>query len=306
MSKRPPFRIGLALPVGFFLTILLAAAVNAWGSEGDLMGILDEKGNFVPKASITASSSTVTVTKIKPEEQFDFVAIKFLFPDRDMPGAMKDFFIQWEKAPGKWGKLWKLDGHSGFNNTERLFNGSWKISRSFMILDRSQGSVFRDRPWDQLLEIAIDGKTLIKKKPQGPVRESPRVESSSSVEIDRGSSPTNEESEMPEAPAPSNPAPRQALVSASPSIDRSARKALEQKYLELSEKIVRLEQAFAASQRWFYWGPLVALTLSILFCSVALLLTFVRLARGQSSNIPLPSHPKRVNSPIEDRFRQTG
>jgi hypothetical protein len=74
----------------------------------------------------------------------------------------------------------------------------------------------------------------------------------------------------------------------------------------LGEKIVRLEQAFAASQRWFYWGPLVALTLSILFCSVALLLTFVRLARGQASNIPLPSHPKRVNSSIEDRFRQTG
>jgi hypothetical protein len=75
---------------------------------------------------------------------------------------------------------------------------------------------------------------------------------------------------------------------------------------KLSSRVSDVEHAVLLAQRWFYWGPLLALTLSILFSSVALFLTFIRLSRTRNLYGLSSSRHGKVRLGSQDRFRRMG
>ncbi len=296
MARQIPPRIDFRFLIALALAFSLAISADTWGSNGDLVGIVDANGHFQPKARITKERAVLRVEKTNPRDKFDALRIRFVFPGREKPGAMDDLFIQWEKKPNRWGRLWRLGIHRGYDAKSGMFEAPWKTSLSFRILDRSRKSRFKGLPWDRIVRIRLDGKKLLRKpapeRAAEPVKPSPPTPPAPQETL--------------EARSPSVAPPQPVPPAPVPSIDSSAQKALERKYLELRERVRKLEHEVEVAQQWFYWGPLVALTLSILFCSVALFLTFMRVTRGEASRRLSPPSQAGSKSRSHSGFRRTG
>jgi hypothetical protein len=296
MARQIPPGIAFGFSIALALAFSLAISPDTWGSVGDLVGIVDAKGHFQPKARVTKEGAVLRVKKTNPRDKFDALRIRFVFPGRKKAGAMDDLFIQWEKKPNRWGRLWRLGTHRGYDAKTGMFEAPWKTSLSFRILDKSRRSRFKDLPWNRIVRIRLDGKKLLRKpvpeRAAEPVTPSPPASPAPQVTPEARSRPVA-------PPQPVRPAPV-------PTIDSTAQKALESKYRDLRERVRKLEHEVEVAQQWFYWGPLVALTLSILFCSVALFLTFMRVRHSDASRrLSPPSHsPTRSRS--HSGFRRTG
>jgi hypothetical protein len=295
----PKFPLGIIfLSSGFLLAALFFLPLNGWGAGEAPVGILDDNGGFIPKLTVTTKGPAVIFTKTNDEDGFESLKIKFKFPAAGEPGSMRGLFIQWEKEPEKWGKLWRLDLHRGFDAATGELSTRWVNSHSFLLLDRSVNRRLTNRKWDQVVELHLDGKPVIGR----PTQPQPSAESrppAATQEIRREPRQVQDSSAVADQrPAPPDPramdrASMKALekkyreladriTKLEQSVDRAAEKALEKKYVDLKERTSALEQSAAAARKWFFWGPLLALTLSIIFSSVALLFVFVRLTRGHS------------------------
>ncbi len=289
--------------VVLIIVVFVAGAVGLCGSVAiaSTVGFVDDEGNFSPKARVNKMGSTIVVRKLDADDKFRSVKIRFIFPGVDKPNSMKGLFIQWEKSPNKLGRQWRLVSHRGFNRRSKVFTGSWVVSRSFLIIDKSRRSSLAQLPWNKIVDIRLNGKPLEpepKPKPAAAPKSRPAVDPviAQPQAVQRSTIQSKLQSPEVRKPAP--------LVV--PSIDRAAQRELEAKYHQLAREVTRLERAVAVTQRWFYWGPLLALTLSILFSSVALFLTFVRLSKTRGAHtVSLPRY-KRVRFRPEDRFRKTG
>jgi len=303
------------------LVAVLGISTGAWGSEGELLGTVTESGRFLPKARILKEGSSVIVTKVDPGDKFDSLRIRFIFPGASRPDAMKDLFIQWEKQPEQWGKLWHIDTHSGYRRDEKLLTASWNSALSFVILDRSRDRRLHAVPWDHTVRMWLDGQPLTR----APLQERAVATPARLDHFDNeGNAITRTQGTPVATSAPSPPPP-------APSIDRTAQQALEQQYQDLTgrmsrlehsvsstvdkglekkyydvrDRVSRLEQSVSTAQKWFFWGPLLSLGLSIVFSSVALFWAFVRLTRSVGPATPSAPYNARVKVHSDHRFRRT-
>jgi hypothetical protein len=293
MPQRAPRCIGLLSALVF--VVVPGLALSSTASPGEPIGTVDDNGNFLPKVTVMRLGADILVKKLDPDERFDSLRIRFLSPNAEHPEAFERVYIRWEKGPEKWGKDWVLRGHRGFNEGEAVFTAAWGESLAFRLTDRSETQFFANRPWDKVISIWLDGDPVGAAKPpaarQAPPPERPRV-----TEV---------------APRPA-PVPQQTAAAVRPrgpaadSIDASSHAALEVQYLDLLERIKKIEQELASTRRRFFWGPVIALSLAILFSSVAILVTYIRLSQGGRSG-GLPSfQPLRLKIPSADGFRRNG
>jgi hypothetical protein len=167
------------------------------------------------------------------------------------------------------------------------------------------------------MEIRLDGRLLKAKPPAARAQPKMTTEAdpATSANDARPAPVTPATPVVPMAPAPAArpeaapPSPRVDQVGA---LEASVNEVLQrqedlQKELNtLTHRVSETEHAVVLAQRWFYWGPLLALTLSILFSSVALFLTFIRLSRTRNIHNMPPSRYGKVHLSSQDRFRRMG
>ncbi|MCA1960853.1 MAG: hypothetical protein LDL33_08650 [Desulfomonile sp.] len=303
------------------LALTLGISTSAWGSEGELLGTISESGRFQPKVRILKEGSSVIVTKVDPADKFEMLRIRFIFPGASRPDAMKDLFIQWEKQPEQWGKLWHIDTHRGFQRDEKLFTASWNTALSFVILDRSRDRRLHAVPWDHMIRMWLDGQPLTR----APIQELPVA---APARMDHFDNDGNAVTRTHGTPVTTNVSPQPPPAH---SIDRTAQQALEQKYQDLTgrmsrlehsvsttvdkglekkyydirDRVSRLEHSVSMAQKWFFWGPLLSLVLSIVFSSVALFWAFARLTRSAGPGVSSAPYDARMRVHPDHRFRRT-
>ena len=179
-------------------------------------------------------------------------------------------------------------------------NTSWNQSIAFALFDRSRRHLFAGKPWNRILEIRLGGR-LLKKKPSVPPVES-RITAHADVVPPQAHDPVASAPPAIPAPPPRIPAARPEAAPAPPPISQEGAGSLQDNAInevlqrqddlkkeldKLGRRVSDVEHAVMLAQRWFYWGPLLALTLSILFSSVALFLTF----NPPFSHADSPHHP---------------
>jgi hypothetical protein len=271
----------------------------SYAAEGVEVGIVDRTGTFVPKARIRKIDSTMQVTKIDAEEKFGSLKIRFLSPIMDQAPLRKGLHVQWEIAPGQFGRLRPLMDHGRFRRRDGVLNTTWQRSRSFRLVDRSHSASFASLPWHKLTKMWLDGNALVSRSPVPP----PAQERSSPTPPAHGIEERGQRAraEPPRSAAPDRP------VATAPAVDPAAVRAMEAQIKRLDARIAELESAVQTNGRWLYWGPLAALGLAILFSSVVVFFTFSRLSStGTSYKI---NRTPRYNNPtvrMPNRFRNTG
>ncbi len=308
MSASTGIRDGMNLPLGVLrlVALLLVTVAPCLGSPGEIAGVIAHQGEFEPKVRVTMRGSAIQVTKLDPNESFESVSITFIFRGADRPDAFNDLVIQWEKAAGRMGREWPLASHKGFDSLARLFRNPWQKSNSLRLIDKSGKRFVRDARWQNLIRVSLDGKALVNRPPVSAAQIVSESDPDPPVALTR---PMRTQF------------PAQSRAEETPQLsvgDQSALKILSERYRSLEERLLRLENALAMTQnsvtatkdsfetgrRWLYWGPLLALTLAVLFTTVSLYLTFTRLSRGTASRrISLPHHGVPGFS-SEKRFRR--
>lgn len=295
-------RIGVS-----FLLALTCTAFAGWSISGaeaadpDVLGIRGNNGEFRPMVRVKQQRGRLTVRKIRPNDRYDAVRIKFVFPGAERRGAMNGMAVQWEKEPGRRGRVWPLMGHRGFNPRTEVFEDTWKRSIAFTIIDKTPRRWLERLPWTKVVRMWIDGKALVAEPP--PPTPAPEPRPAPTAEILQPADPEP-------APPPENPrAPERARAQPPPvipSIDRTAQKELTAKFDRLSARIQELEETVAGTRKWSYRGPLIALVLSIFFTTVAVFLTYLRLSRSQNYRVLAPPQYQRPRPRSTPRFRNTG
>ncbi len=370
MPGRSAFRIVPFLFVGFSITFAPHIPVSGWSAAPQTAGLQAEKGAFVPKVLITKTDSFILVKKTKPDEKFDSVKMKFVFPGIEKPGAMENIYIQWETDPGKMGKLWPVNKYQRFNSKTNVLESTWSATRSFRIVDRGNGRAFRARDWREIVQIWVDGKSLVKqrtdRKPEPAPKPTTMREDQAKAAAEEMTPPKEEKAapkpekalpkeekaqlkaekaqpkpESPTAPvlpsgpgaaAPSNPPVNrlgpssythgnkgaQRIVASSPGanypnshnaaakLDESRVPAPEKKNEELLARLSELERKVAETQRWIYFGPLLALTLSLAFAGAVAVVSHILLSRGRRLQSPAPRETVKLASRAEGRYRSAG
>ncbi|MEW6114247.1 MAG: hypothetical protein AB1664_19085 [Thermodesulfobacteriota bacterium] len=327
MPARYPRGIALLLSFSFCLT-LMVLAMPVPASDGVPAGVIDQAGEFLPKLRIVKTPASIEVKKINRDEKFDQVKVRLLVPRGGQARAMRQLSIQWEKAPGKMGRLWPMEIHRGFDAQSGTFTASWSEALSFVLRDRSNRNLFGEASWHRVVQLWLDGKPVViqppaaLESPESGRAMSPEVRSreiseppAREVAQTAGSNDTIPQPlaalQAPEVQPPAVPSPPTPLKNSVPAavavtVDPGALKDLERKYDRVLRRLEKLEHAVEESQKWFYWGPLLALTLSVLFSSVTLFLTYVRLSRGRGSGIVPPQQVGLTRFRPQGRFRDTG
>ncbi|MFC1834443.1 hypothetical protein ACFL2Q_06880 [Thermodesulfobacteriota bacterium] len=322
MPKGYRLRSGPAVIYCLALTIVLLTWTTAVASEGDVVGFSDAKGTFIPKAAIVKTKSEIRVRKIDPKDKFKSLKLRFVFKGAKKPGSMERASIQWEKKPGKMGKVWPIETHRGFNKQTKVFTAPWEHSFSFIIKDRSRKNLFGEGNWARTVKIWLDGKPLKGRKtvttggqtkfqePKPKASASPHVPDKPRIRQQSATAGPTTARPAVRSRAPQSPVNPIHIVAARDegsgkaqaltAIDRANHAILEKKIDGLRKRLAGIERELAAAQTWFYWGPLIALTLSVIFTSVTLCFVYVRVSRGR--NMQMPSSP-RING---TRFRPQG
>ncbi|MBM4326219.1 MAG: hypothetical protein FJ118_03555 [Deltaproteobacteria bacterium] len=320
---------GIALLVSFTLCLILVVLeMPTPASDSVVAGIVDQAGEFVPKLLIGKTPASIEVKKIKGDEQFDQVKVRLLIPRGGQVRAMRQLSIQWERAPGEMGRRWPMETHRGFDPQSGTFAARWSEALSFVLRDRSNRNLFGEAPWHRVVQLWLDGKPVVLQPPPAldrpranPVSDSEALSRQSSEPPVREDAPTTagandtvsqlsvaaQAPEPPPLPAP----PPETIKTAVPgtavaTVDPAALKDLERKYDRALRRLEKLEHAVEESQKWFYWGPLLALTLAVLFSSVTVFLTYVRLSRGRGPGMPPPQQVGLTRFRPQGRFRDTG
>ncbi len=320
MSNRGRHRIdSSAARCPLFIIIFALWVMGAPALAAERVGFLDDRGTFVEKAEVSTKGSTIVVRKIKPKDTFASLNLKFIFPGARKPRAMKGLFIQWEKEPGHLGRRWPLDRHRRFDARSATMKTSWNESMAFALLDQSGRRLFAGKPWDRILEIRLEGR-LLRKRPSVPPVES-RISAQADVVPPQKHGPVAPAPPAIPAPPPQVPAARPEAAPAPPPVTSESAGSLQDNAInellqrqddlkkeldKLTRRVSDVEHAVMLAQRWFYWGPLLALTLSILFSSVALFLTFIRLSRTRTRHTTPPSRYGKVHLSSQDRSRRMG
>lgn len=303
MSNAGPLEI--APPVAcrrLFFSLITVLVIGASAYAGDRVGFLSERGRFVPKAEITRKGPAIIVRKLNPADKFASLRVRFIYPGVEKPGAMRGLSIQWEKQPHRMGRRWPLNVHRRFNPAERTLETSWSKSLAFVLRDSSDKPVFRGLPWERVIEIQLDGKPLKKQPPEPEPKIAAPAERGSSQAT---ASPAVARPARPDPPPAPRVQPEKPVENTLKEI-RVNQETLKRDLDALSQRVSDVEHAVAVAQRWFYWGPLLALTLSILFSSVALFLTFSRLSRGRRPPTLTSPRYDKVRLNTQNRFRRLG
>ena len=320
------YRIAQLLPLIALITILVFGPHSAWSSEGLELGILQQDRGFAAKARVVQKEDVIRFFKVRPDEKFQSMRLKFVFPGADKPRALHDIFIQWEKEPGKMGRQWPLDRHKGTDLSTRTFKAAWTKSLSFALIDKSKKSRFRGRKWDEAVQLSLEGEKLAEKPPSKrevevakpvkapeptPEREpepEPLVEESvpgPAVAL-RPSIQTRGPGSGPPRVSLGRPQLSSAVIAPVSGVDMSGLKALDRKCELLAQRLSKLERAVITTQRWFYWGPLLALTFSVLFSTVAIFFTYTRLSRDHEPRGLTSPRLSDVRLQPHGKFRDVG
>lgn len=316
------YRIAPLLHAIASIAILVFWTHSVWSSEGLELGVVKQNHEFAPIARVVQHDSVIQFIKVRSDEKFRSVRIKFVFPGVDKPGALRDIFIQWEKKPGKMGRQWPLDRHKGTDLSTHTFRAAWTRSLSFVLIDKRKKSRFRGRKWDEVVQVSLEGKKLAEKPP--PEKKVEIAKPVSAPERAPEPEPIVEESVPGPAVAlrPSietrgpgtgprhlpldRPQLSPAVIAPVSGVDMSGLKALDRKCEQLAQRLSKLERAVLTTQRWFYWGPLLALTFSVLFSTVAIFFTYTRLSRDQEPRGISPSRLSDVRLQPHGKFRDVG
>ncbi|MEW6351255.1 MAG: hypothetical protein AB1646_19540 [Thermodesulfobacteriota bacterium] len=293
--------------VVLWLVALMCGTVGpALCSPGEIAGVITPQGDFEPKVRVTKQGSVIQVGKLDPNESFSSISLAFVFPSADRREAVDDLFIQWEKNPGSMGREWAVASHKGFRRGDRRLETPWEKSVSFRLIDKSGKRFLRDAPWQSLIRMFLDGKPLVSRPPTSVKQSSHKPESISPVSAAR---PVGTR-------VPEDGRPHETVQLTAGEL--SDLKVLSERIRSIEERLLRLENALAMTQKSvtaanesfearsnrLYWGPILALILSVLFTTVSVYLTFTRLSRGTASRrISLPHHG--VSGPAsQQRFRR--
>jgi hypothetical protein len=261
------------------LTALAATCYAESPGHANLVGVSDASGKFRPIARIIGDRSTITVAKINPGEEFDSLRIQFVFSGAAAGESLDGLFIKWEKKPGQWGQLWRINQHTGFDGKAKTFTAAWKNSVSFMLVDLKTGSRrFETTSWENSIRLWVDGKDMARPpsiaEPVVNERKPPQTSGSHvSAPAARVASDSDEELDAPSYSG--------AIAGRDLEEGDNSGKALQ-------ERIIAVERDLSAVQKWVYWGPATALVLSILFTIAALVMTIFRVSREEQPRaIPL-------------------
>jgi hypothetical protein len=297
-------RLKSVLPLFLLAVFFLQSTLDAGASTGATLGFRDSVGAFIPMCRVKKEGSAIILTKVNPRDSFQSVDVRFVFPRSSRSSDVKGLFIQWEKRPGRMGRQWALEGHRGYSRSKRVFHATWKISPSFKIIDRAASGSFSKSPWDKIISVSIDGRKMVPKPTKAPKQPLP----------DRRQSRVEETPLGREKPTRASVRPQERAQATLPwSRVMALQREIETKHRDLLGRIVKLENSVNAAQnsvasiqRWFYWGPLIALTLSILFTCITLFLTFTRLSRSRDpGRMPYTPYSTAKYRP-ESKFRKRG
>ena len=275
MSRRTKLRLGLTCLTLLVLSGPFAPHVQAQAPFKEEIGVVDRRGVFHPKARVTLDKASLTVRKTNPNAGFDSVALRFTFPGFGRSAADR-IYIQWEKKPGRWGKQWRLSRHKGYVNAKKTFQAGWSKSLAFSIVDKSGKNYFGALPWDKIVQIRLDGKKLTTRPhPKPKVERKPPQPKPAGLAFER-SRPA-----ITRMIIPTGVTGRRSPIPLQGGRSIKKLKELEESNKALVQRVIRLELAIGEAKRWFFWGPLAALILSVLFSGTAIFLTYVRLSQNQ-------------------------
>ena len=337
-------RIVLFLVVGcIVIWLTLFPGFLSASSRHDL-GIKSSSGRFVPKVHIFKDDSSILVIKKNPREKFGSLKIRFTFPGVKKKGAMDSMYIQWGKGPKQMGRLYPLSKSRSYHEPTKTFESKWTTSQAFRIVNRGKNRSFESSAWNQILHLWLEGKRLtmgrspispapkpeltqnltsnarkqsvarspatkprhqvdtpslgpIKHKSLHPAQDVLKSKSSSG----KISKPPNQSKEL-----SSQKSGHSAMVRSVPNQDKSKLLALQKKYDTLAKKYVLLEKELANTQRWYYFGPLLALIFSLLFTGASIFASHMLLSRGRRLRALSPRQISPVASRSQGRYRTAG
>jgi hypothetical protein len=300
MPHRTYHRVTFPLIPILVSTALMLPALNAWALKEDVIGYQGSSGVFVSVCRVAKNSSTITITKINPGDRFASVELQFVFAMADEAKAMKGIFIQWEKGPGVIGNLKSVPNHKSFDKSRKVLRTTWKRSNSFRIVDKSASEEFREYPWYKILRISVNGRNLVRKQTQIDEVMLERRSTVGRTDLVSGS-PLR---------APADAGDHKALglmmsriVSTQRHFEGEQQKLFE-RFSSLEETVNGIQKSLVVTSKWYYWGPLISLVLSILFTSVTLFLAFTRLSSGRGLKKSAAPGPMRTRDRLNARFRK--
>jgi hypothetical protein len=300
MSTRRASRIGYIL-----VCCILGVAFAVFPGHGDagdhLVGIVGDDGTFIGKARVFQNDSSITLTKIDPTEKLGTIEVRFVADGVDENFSTEHVFLQWEKAHGL-GRQWPLEGQKSFDKRQKTYRGTWNESASVTILDRSGGSAFKQREWDNIVRVKINGRRLVRHPPAVTSDES----EAPSRDPDLGRHVASKAAERSPSASLAVPQVRPRSPSRPSSEAYGSWDHSDQKYEQLLKRIGALENSVASMRTWLLWGPVTVLALAALCGVIVWCFPAVRQALRQG---PGPRPCTRADSlklRPEFRFRNAG
>jgi hypothetical protein len=308
------------------------------------LGIKSKSGQFIPKVHVFKDDSSILVIKKNSREKFDSLKIRFTFPGVNKKGAMDSMYIQWGKGPRQMGRLHPVNKSKSYHQPTKTFETKWTASKAFRIVNRDKNRAFGSSTWNQVVHLWLDGKRLtmarspispapkpdLKQKQTSNARKQSVARSpenkprrqvdtpslgpvknnslSPTQDVPKGKSSSGNLSESPNQSklVYSQNSGHSAMVRSTPNPDRTKLYALQKKYDTLAKKYVLLEKELADTQRWYYFGPLLALIFSLLFTGVSIFASHILLSRGRRLRALSPRQISPVASRSQGRYRTAG
>ena len=337
-------RIALFLVVGCITTWLALCPGLLSAQSTQALGIKSTSGKFLPKVHVYKEDSSILVIKKNPREKFASLKIRFTFPGVKRKGAMESVYIQWGKSSKQMGRLYPIINSKFFHEPTKTFDAKWTASQAFRIVNRNKNRTFEAYAWNQVIHMWLNGKRLtmgrspispapkpVQTKPQapgtlkqvrapspepkprqktvtpslGPLKQKPSPAIQNTAQTKPASRSTTAAPKQTKAIHSQNSG-HEAMVRSATNPDRTKIYALQKKYDSLAKKYALLEKELASTQRWYYFGPLLALIFSLMFTGASIFASHVLLSRGRRLRALSPRQVSPVSSRSQGRFRTAG
>ncbi len=161
MISTPPgrlrkFRHG-GLPVILVLICILSFTTQA---ACETFGIKDQRGNFVPKVTITVGGKEILIKKTDPQAKFNSIALTLNSKYHKLINNVTSLNVEWVNAQNRPGKPLPFAGPL-YTPATKVYQAPMTRSVGLKLLDKSRVKLFAGKSVADLLTISVDGQQLI-------------------------------------------------------------------------------------------------------------------------------------------------
>lgn len=142
------------------VSFVLGAALFPGLALCETYGIKDPQGSFIPKVSITVGNKDVMIKKVDPHDKFKSFSITLNPRNQKLVRNVGLIDLEWIDANNQPGRAVKFAGPL-YNPNTRVFQDSLIKSLGLKLIDKTNLSLFGEKPVADLLMIHVDDQLLV-------------------------------------------------------------------------------------------------------------------------------------------------